>query len=75
MNRPIKTLADVRAGDEVLIRRTSGATQRATVLNIESPKALPYRAPELCVFEVEFLVDDKRATRGCRASDFISALS
>lgn len=51
--------------ETVIIRRTSGAEQRARVTKVPDPSGWPYRAPELTAFEVTFDTKRGQAWKWC----------
>lgn len=59
-------------GQSVLIRRTNGAKQRATVRKLLDGRE--YMAPELLTFQVEFICDTtgQPAIRWCSAFDLLA---
>lgn len=59
----------LRVGDEVVIRRSSGAEQVAVVHELRSDRE--YIAPEVINFCVTFWEDGKKKGRWCSANDLI----
>lgn len=59
----------LKFGDTVVIRRTSGAEQVATVNSVRS--GIEYVAPEIVSFSVTFEENGKTMVKGCNAFDLI----
>lgn len=67
---PWEEHAGLFVGQAVLIRRTSGAEQKAVVRSIRPRNE--YCAPEVVTFSVEWIGEDGRAyTKGCGAIDLL----
>ena len=69
-----RSIEDVVSGDTIVIRRTSGAEQVATVHYIVDRNSMFYMAPELCVATVTFDVNGKKMRKDIRPADFIRSV-
>jgi len=68
-------LGELKVGDVITIRRSSGVIQpNAVVRWICDRTSLLYRAPEAVTFAVEFtcVEDGQKKTKGCAANDLVS---
>lgn len=64
--------SSLKPGDHVVIRRTSGHRQEATVRWAVDRRDELYLAPECVAFSVEFIDSDGRwKKRGCTADDLL----
>lgn len=70
-----KMLDSIEVGDKVVVRRTSGAEQEATVTWARDKVSRAYAAPELVSWFVTFDVEGKPATKGCNAFDIVRRVS
>jgi len=70
----MKNLEDLAVGDKLLIRRTNGQEQKATVHQwLCSKSSLGYQAPEVVIMQVTFECEDQKLYKCIAGMDFIRA--